>query len=288
MKPYISLQLLHLGKKSATEEMMTGQHPGLGKFASLPLELRDLVWDQLPLESRLSLVRVSRQVCAEISPRIYKNIALQFSIQPKYQDQSWLRVESSSEKQWLLQNVDDACKRSFNKIPFQQLKRIRIMIEAPDKEDQGQIICLFKKCLDLAGLLENAIHGLPDVEIVLVESASSNWTVRGKPQESIDLDQATFSHDYLIVLLAFSRVRNARSATISSPVESEEGNFLIQHFAQAWTGKVPFEQNLNPNAPWNDQELREELDRVFVDLDTELHLLPGHTADLMRLDRFAL
>lgn len=152
---------------------MTGQQANLGKFASLPLVLRDQIWDTVLLESRFSLLRVSRQVHAEVSSRLYKNVALQFSIEPKYQYQSWIRINSSPEAQWLLRDVDSATKRGFNKISFQQLKKIRITIEAPDMKDQGQIICLFKKCLHLAGLLENAIHGLPDVEIVLSESASS-------------------------------------------------------------------------------------------------------------------
>ncbi|KAL8760928.1 MAG: hypothetical protein Q9184_002896 [Pyrenodesmia sp. 2 TL-2023] len=287
MEPYSSLQELHHGQKSETEEILTGQHSSLGKFTFLPLELRDQIWNTAPLESRFSLLRVSRQIYAELSPRLYKDVALQFTIHPKYQYQSWIRVESSSAAQWLLHNVDDATKRGFDRIPFYQLKKIRIIIEAPDKKDQGQIICLYKKCLDLAGLLENAIHGLPNVEIVLSKSASSSWTVRGEPQRSIDLDQATFSDDHLIVLQAFSRVRNARSATISLPVKSEEGNYLIENFADAWMREIPFGQNLDLNDPWNDQELQEEMDNIFVDLDMELDLLSGHTADLMRLDRFA-
>lgn len=267
--------------------MMKRQCPGLGRFASLPGELRNQIWDELPLESRFSFVRVSRQVYSEISPRLYKNIPLQFSIQPKYQYRSWLHVESSFEKQWLLQNVDDAIKRGFNKIPFQQLEKIRIVVEAPDTKDQGQIVCLYKKCLDLAGLLEHATNGLPHVEIILSDSASSKWAVRGKAQESIVLDNATFSQDHLVVLQAFSRLRKARSANISVPMASEEDNCVIEIFEKAWMGKVPFGLNLDPRDPWNDQELQEEMDHAFVDLDMELDLLSGPTAALVRLDRFA-
>ncbi|KAL8900390.1 MAG: hypothetical protein Q9207_005719 [Kuettlingeria erythrocarpa] len=266
---------------------MSSQYPGLGRLASLPVELRNQLWDELSLESRFSFTRVSRQAHAEISPRLYKNIDLQFSIQPKYQHRSWLHVDSGFEKQWLLHNLDDAIKRGFERIPFQQLKEIRIVIEAPDKKDPGQIVCQYKKCVDLAELLEHSMDGLPDIEIAFLDSTSSKWTVKGQAQESIALENVTLSRDHLIVLQAFSRLHKARSAKINVPVASEDGNYLTENFAETWMEKVPFGQNLDPSDPWNDQELQEEMDRVFVDLDMELDLIFGPTADMMRLDRFA-
>jgi hypothetical protein len=39
--------------------------------------------------------------------------------------------------------------------------------------------------------------------------------------------------------------------------------------------------------PWNDKNLQGDQDQIFMDLDIELDLLPGITANMMRLERFS-
>ncbi|KAL8676044.1 MAG: hypothetical protein Q9186_007399, partial [Xanthomendoza sp. 1 TL-2023] len=312
--------------------------PGLGVFALLPRELRDQIWGYVSTQRRLKAFQTSHQIYAEASQLFYKNQSLQFQISPRYRYKSWLVIKSNFGGEWPLQSLDHAIEKGFDKLPFHKLKQIQIIIEAPDRNDPGQLICLEKKCRELAELLEYAKEGLPDLEIILLDSTSAKWTTNGSPQISVSVDpqrhyppltrsfdfhpegpsddeDESWDHqihrqelkrmdpkptwsldecyeedrntddDAYIVLYAFFRLRNIRSAKISEPVQ-RDGHFS-DSIATTMEQKQPFGTWLDPDDPWNDAEIQKERDCIYAQLDLDLDLLPGPTANMMRLDRFS-
>ncbi len=244
----------------------------------------------LSIRSRLALLRTSRQLYTEGSPVLYQDVDLQFNIEPRYEYQTWLRVGFNFEAPWALQSIGEAITRGFDKLPFERLQQIRVNIDAPNRDDPGQLVCLQKKCLHLAELLERAQHGLPHLEFHLTTSQSGEWGSENEPQRSIaPFGDAMLDDDYEILLHAFCRLRNARSANICVPAGYNNRRYFVDDVAESLTWKEPFGTVLSPWDPniWNDEELQEETHNISMGLDLSLDLLPGHTANMMRLDRFS-
>ena len=168
--------------------------PSLGSFTALPRELRDQIWESLSVQRRFAIFQTSRQIYTEATHAFYNIQTLHFRISPEYQYKSWLTLESNFDAEWpprlrVLESLDHALQQRLHQLPFEKLKKIKINIAAPDTADPGQLICLYKKCVDLAALLENAKHGLPDMEINLLDSAFAKWSSGNNRQPtSISID----------------------------------------------------------------------------------------------------
>lgn len=231
---------------------------------------------------------------------------MQFHIGPKYQYKSWLDLENNFGVKWPLTSLDDSIKRGFGNLPYHKLKRIQINIEAPEMRDPGQVLCLHKKCTNLAELLEQAKQGLPDIEISLFDSSSAQWSLEsGEAQRSIWVDRRKHYppefnkfdtgrenifnrvYDYIVVLQTFSRLRNARSAIIHSPNNMRIDHNFMEGIALTLMEREPTGSYLDADDSWDDATLQKEMDEIYMGLDLDLDVLPGPTANWMRLDRFS-
>ena len=292
-------------------------NPALGRLASLPLELRLQIWNYLPLDldgvkdegkpprQHLAILYTSRQINHEASTIVYANLDLQFTIDPYYNRKAWLYIKTNFGTDYALRDIDDAVKRGFDKLPYSKLRRIQIDIKAPHRRDPGQIVSLYKKCTMLATLLEHAQDSLPDLSLRFSDSPSAKWTVDNAPQKSVACDRprrvpavdpiidrpdneaSIYCDDSQIVLCAFLRLRNARSAQISIPDDMQRPDPFFTSLENIWTDEDPFGTYLDPDYTWNDTKLQERMDITFTDLDLELDMLPGPTADMLRLERFS-
>ncbi|KAI4169369.1 MAG: hypothetical protein LQ343_005762 [Gyalolechia ehrenbergii] len=259
----------------------------LGTLAWLPRELRDQIWVGLLMGGHFTPLQTSRQVHAEISS-ILSNKDLIFQVSLGYRYKSWINVESSFGARWLLQDLVDAKKRGFDKLPFEKLDKIRINVAAPNGIYPGQIVCLYNKCMDLAELLENSKQALPDIEIKLLDTEFAKWNTKNQTRMHVGLiSDLDFTDDHELLLFAFSRLRNARSAKIYVLVEYDGENHFIWNMASSMMLGEPFGTWSKPDEPWNDEETQEDADNIFTDLDLALDLLLGPTAEMMRLDRFS-
>ncbi|KAL8881613.1 MAG: hypothetical protein Q9198_001216 [Flavoplaca austrocitrina] len=312
--------------------------PSLGSFTSLPRELRNQIWESLSVQRRFAIFQTSRQIYTEATHAFYNIQTLHFHISPEYQYKSWLSLESNFDAEWpprlrVLESLDHALQQGLHQLPFEKLKKIKINIAAPDTADPGQLICLYKKCVDLAALLEHAKHGLPDMEINLLDSAFAKWSSGNNRQPSISIDpERHFPYyefdwkrrpwipmtssswvdyrpielmcynleldpynredpndisDDQIVLYAFLRLRNARSARVSGPEQPENDCFFLENVATTLEQVEPFGSCPDPDDFWGDESLQEESDKLFLQMDLDLDLLHGPTANMMRLDRFS-
>lgn len=278
---------------------------GLGTLTSLPRELRDQVWQFLSIERRFAFMQASHQILAEASPIrdrvIYNDTVLKFSVCPTYRHNSWLNVETQFKSEWVLQNMDHAMRSGLHKLHYEKLRRIEINIEAPDwVEDPGQIVNLYTKCVDLASLLGNARKGLPDIEINLLDSPLATWRFDG-PSFSIieyrlrehyayrparDAEYGSdddFHFDNIeIVIHAFCRLRNAKSANLHRPwIKSHD------HTKDDELIALTLPEAFNVDLDSDDRDDQRKLDEIFIGLDLALDLLPGNTANMLRLDRFS-
>ena len=299
------------------KKVIMSSTPGLGLLASLPAELRLEIWKHLPLDrdeighgdkpprQKLAILYTSRQINHEASAVVYANIDLEFFIDPRYSRKSWLRVKTNLGTDYALQDINDAEQLGFSKLPYEKLRRIHFDIEAPNRRDPAQVVCLYNKCTSLVTLLQSATHGLPDLTLRLSDSAVAKWTVDGAPQKSVAwdrprntpivdeiLDRADheayiFDDDSKLVLVAFVRLREARSAHIFIPDDMEREERFLARLESLWTDEGLFGTYLDPEYSWNDTALQERMDITFTDLDLELDMLPGATADMLRLDRFS-
>ena len=290
-------------------------NPALGLLASLPVELRLQIWGHLPLDrdelkqgekpprQKLAILYTNRQINREASAKVYANIDLQFSIDPSYDRKAWLRIGNNLGTEYVLQDTNDALKLGFNNLPYAKLRGVHFDIEAPNRRDPGQVFCLYKKCTDLVTLLQSTKYCLPDITLRLSDTTAAKWTVDGAPQKSVACDRPRniplvdqiidrqtdqayiYCDDSQIVLCAFLRLRNARSAQILIPHDMQRQGSFLDNLEDAWTDEGPFGSYIDPTYAWNDTRLQERLDIIFTDLDLELDMLPGKTADMLRLER---
>ncbi|MCJ1387661.1 hypothetical protein MMC18_000504 [Xylographa bjoerkii] len=293
----------------------------LGNLSFLPLEIRLEIWGHLSLfpiqcgaggaasptsrEPRLAFLHTSRRIYNEVSNHLYKDIILRFQVFPEYQYRSWLTVESNSGTRWHLQDLDDAVSRGFGKLPYEKLKGIQVEIGAPCRRDPGQIVCLWKKCLDLVGLLEQADHGVSSLEIYLKDSTLAKWSVDGEPQKSAAVDRVRsdpprnsitdrsneqtdiLNEDYVIALTAFQRLRNVQRPKVYLPETIVWDDAFACNIESVMVKKGSFGTWLDADDAWDEKSIQDEIDQTFMDLDLELDLLPGITASMMRLERFS-
>ena len=155
-------------------------------------------------------------------------------------------------------------------------------------------------------MLEQAKQGLPDIEISLFNSSSAQWSLEtGEPQRSIWIDRRQLyppefnefdpareeiynrDDDYVVVLHTFSRLRNARSAIIHSPDNMRIDHDFMEGIALTLMEIEPAGSYLDPDDSWDDATLQKKMDQIYMGIDLDLDVLPGPTANLMRLDRFS-
>lgn len=108
--------------------------PSLGKFATIPRELRDIIWNNclpkrpsLPKDisyleevqvNNLAILRVNRQICEEVASQIYSQEVLTFHITPTFSHGSWLSVSNKNGDKWHL--MDITLQIIYSQLPYQR------------------------------------------------------------------------------------------------------------------------------------------------------------------------
>jgi hypothetical protein len=183
--------------------------------------------------------------------------------------------------------------RGFSTCPNEKLKMVIVEIQAPDEDDPGQIICLWKKVLDLAYLFRAVClrHSLPAFEVVLLDTDHAHWfkSIHGKitqPQSSIPIQE-----DYEVILKPFCRLREVREAFIIQPKQAPDDGWLQDFFEveEIMESQEPFGAlgACNSRDPWSDNMNIRDQDTCWNRFDEALDDLEGPTAWILRLDRFA-
>ena len=139
----------------------------------------------------MSLLRISRRIADEISPHLFKNEVLRIEILPLYDRSAWINVTNGLGAEWELKNFGDAIERGWGRVSWAKLKRIEIVVKAPDPEDPGQLICLWGKVGGLVDLLLCAApQELPGIKIDLQDTEENGrWAYKDVLQQSLPTDE---------------------------------------------------------------------------------------------------
>ena len=170
-------------------------------------------------------------------------------------------------------------------------------IEAPDSEDPGQMVCLWKKVCDLVELLEPVVTGLASFEVVLQDANAARWSSEGTFQQSRSDDPDRFNGDHIadydddceVILTPFCHLGNIQKASVrTTEIEGwEDIDHFFANMEKAMQQREPFGTVLD--GPWrSDNVVQSRQDTYTLQLDDALDNLKGDTAMMMRLDRFSL
>ena len=167
-----------------------------------------------------------------------------------------------------------------------QRAAFRIEIEAPDREDGGQIICLFRKVRDLVQMLGGNCLCAREVEIKFKDGEKGKWFIDGEPTATDLGDDETCPH--LSILLPFLQLRNLNRLEVGIP---EEANLEAYHLQTIQGLEVMIQ-----NATLFDEDGRSDdgSDASTLSIMTKNHFsceqalvrLKGWTAMMLRLEQF--
>ena len=265
---------------------------GLGSFGLLPAELRIEIWQHfssIASSKRLTILRTSRQLRAEATPFMYQNLV--YCIKPLYQYLSGLQSnQPTSPSNFSFQRIDkglsEADDHQFNTAPYQHLRKIFVDIEAPNPDDPAQVICLYRKCVALAEMLEaRGYFGLPKIQITFLDSSTDNskWASDGKSQQSIRSFAGT---DIQLVACSFACLCKIKFVKFHG-LASREDALYTANITRLMMLTNEYHKWQYPILSVMDKEVRMESHRMFADVEALLDDVPGETANKMRLDRFS-
>ena len=153
----------------------------IGKFNELPRELRDSIWEHFVPQKddpphHLGILRTCRQMNKEVSPYLYGNQVLQFDLSPTYEYGKWFEVSTELGAVWQLSSLEDALHRGFHLARFNNFRALRINIMAPNDDDPGQLLCLWKKFRQLIELFNrSSTTDLSKIEVHFLEVGDGIW-----------------------------------------------------------------------------------------------------------------
>jgi hypothetical protein len=128
------------------------------------------------------------EVAAKV-PTANTDDTIHIFIDPQYRYKTWLQVLNRSGVQWNLEDTEDAIYRGFCHLPLHEMN-VRITVMAPDRDDSGQIICLYKKVRALVSLLKGRAgrKGILSLGVFFKHTQTGGWFDESEPRRSIKED----------------------------------------------------------------------------------------------------
>jgi hypothetical protein len=262
---------------------MSQKIENMGTLSRFPREVRDLIWENFCFQQEkestttlpntdLSILRTCKQIHDEVEPFVYGKEVLTFTLEPTYDAYSWFTMESRLGAYWNVANKEAAVMSGFRDIPYHKLSSVKIDVLAPNTADAGQMINLHNKVSALTTLITESGNTLPALEITLKNSAHGTWIHEdGTPQRSLPSDDD--SVDYKAIMYPFFRL-TATTASIRTP-----------HLSCSTPHFLPLTQALTSCTP--DPHIETTINIIWSRYDGALDNLPGHTANMLRRERFA-
>lgn len=284
----------------------------MGMFSTLPPEIRALIWDELLPRGRsrhktdLAILRANSALRAEIIGhfrRAWKVIKFEVSCEchSEHYDSIHLIAKGSRSSAWDFTSADNALARGLQYLPVHKLP-IHVVIMPPSRHDPGQLICAWDSLRQLVQLLQSlkrrikhlTIH-LYDKDVHLVSNRPSRW-LHGKQERRFNFSipdpsngkslPSFIKSDIHMLLLPFSVLQNVRRVDIRA--YKELFDFPSNGFTTTgrWLKHVSrsFLADSSPTTMARKQRL---VDITHGYLSCRLLSIPGKTANLLRLHRFA-
>jgi hypothetical protein len=287
------MKTLHAASNMATS--------GLGTFAQFPPEIRDLIWDELYPTGDLSIMRASQQLREEIvTYLVYVMKRIEIEISPQFERDVWLRFYDCNHLVcWTLASVRDALARGLRYLPFNELE-VWVSIPAPEPDDPGQLICLWKKTSDLVEFLNMAKCMIKFLGLRFEDTKRTTWVTRCHQHGERRLVSSIVFHpdrrrgefrpvdlraDIEILLFPFCRLTYVQSVYVQA---SDEILHILP--CQRYRGRRPWLRVVAESIVGNSHP--RDADNALWDicefyLECKLDILNGETAEMLRLERFA-
>jgi len=287
---------------------MAAIYPTLGDFAIFPREVRDLIWQYVPFSPSirhkskskhasneifrcLSILQASRQLYDEISPYLYDKEVLTF------------RLATNRRAFSVVDRLDQAISQGFHTVRYNKFREIKIEIEAPRKQDPGQMLCIWQNVNDVVELLSPSV-GIRSLSIKLATSTREKleWFPKLQPQRSIPADflPSCYDSDYDLTMLQFRKIRNVLEASIlisSSSFELGKTNPLKQcitrpsMLVRSMKKKQIFggpRIDGEADTTVEDEKIQQDIDTLNCQFEEALDLIDfSDTAENLRVYRFA-
>ncbi|KAH6663493.1 hypothetical protein B0J14DRAFT_609124 [Halenospora varia] len=296
----------------------------MGRFFTVPPEIRLMIFHHLidmndePIAQRrfalpprkFAILEACRELYIEFSAELYHRQTLEITLNPSFNFIQFLvkiahtRIKTT----WDIDTHKEHSSRhreAFRNFSFHRLEKIKIIIKGADPLDPGQICCLRSKTLGLIDLLTSTAS-LPKIEIQFLDHGEGRWCYGdGRDQSSlfdwesvalgIDFSSDIFPKDFKSILLPFRKLRNVPTVSIevSDKAFQNQKQDDINDTVKLMTSDYAFGYFHGLDDYWangyseTDGHLGFELDSHHLDFDRALDLLPGKTANMLRLDRFA-
>lgn len=268
----------------------------LGSLGKLPAELRLPIWADVISSRQPAVLRASRAIYEEIVHEL--NDVLEYTLFPDYK-RPWLRLHSPRTGLTL-----DITRRDGKKIrkrlwqlPYNNTV-LSIHLMAPNPKKPGEIALLWQKAHDLVGILNRAKYHRAHVVLVFRETEGRFWQKDNTPTESIQ-HPGDPRPDYFIAFLPFCRLSRVRKIEVVRVTPEGQRVPIRWRFVKYGCDFIMNDGYKNYNdSDYSRKPKYQRIARAFDDvdrmlagtdffLDTALDLLPGHTAAMLRLDRFA-
>ncbi|KAL1968893.1 hypothetical protein VTN77DRAFT_1254 [Rasamsonia byssochlamydoides] len=259
------------------------QPSGLGILATLPPEVRLLVWEHfLPdgqdvdysskvQKTDLSILRANRQLYDEISTHLYPKLWIEFEIR-------------------LLSSAIRGLKRAG----------LNVTITPPDPSDPGQLACLWKKTSNLMKLLQGLRSPPRHVTICLLDTPdAAAWHWDENPNTSVSNSLCHSCVDYQTVVSPFSRLRSIDRFAICPDSDFDvlrkiidEDDILalielVEVCAQTRERKPADKVHVDPKDCCDKQDAHCHTLYENFFLDVMLNTLYGPTTRILHLQRFS-
>ena len=177
-------------------------------------------------------------------------------------------------------------------LPFEVLRAIRIEIEAPRRDDPGELLQSWNKNVLLVEYLSGGAS-LPFLEICAVENDARQWaTTEGILQQSVaspDGYKEGVDSDLELLLMPFRRLRKARGVQIRIPEQprQEAVKMMVEETEARAVSEKPFGTYLDETDDMDDQMVGSYEFTQRLWFDYMLDDMEGPCAAMVRLARFS-
>jgi hypothetical protein len=268
----------------------------LGTLATLPREIRNLIFARLPRNS-LNLLLTSRQIYDEALPLIVACSVVEYQLSAVYQHECWR-----------------AQKRSLvvDRLRWSGIHLVRVEITPVLSSDPGQIACLLLKVEHLVDFLSqfSAFDRVLGLDIRLrnlglgacdCDCERGRWADWAKSSFDMGSDARVdgrrrgcfskleeCSEDYQIILHPFLRLFGLPEVTIAiDGAVDDERTSLLESYEEFIQREGYLEDRARARDRTHCARILDSIDRCWMELDGRLDSLPGPTANMMRLHRFS-
>lgn len=201
---------------------------GLGHFAKLPRELRDLVWGALLCQDKsnstrerkhsLAILRTSKQISKETCPQLYPSSKKSFLIElsPDFVE-SRLNDHFTVSKRWRTGaktwniKIPNGCSDIYHMGGPHRRLRFEIGLEATQANDPGQRIILYQRLSRVVKFLRNLVTRPYQVKIDLRDCYNRSWF----PDDD-DKDNAALQ-SFFVIVQQFLSIRDVSRPILMVP-----------------------------------------------------------------------